>query len=101
MPIESIGKNLDELLVGLGETVEEVGRLAGSANADLVPGLSASLSKLERTLGSADAMIAPDSAMAQELEQLVIDLAQAAQSLRLLAERLEEHPEELLRGKTE
>ena len=46
-------------------------------------------------------MIAPDSATALELESLVGDLSQAAASLRIMAERLEEHPEELLRGKSE
>jgi paraquat-inducible protein B len=75
--------------------------LTASANTDLLPTMTASLEKLESTLASADALIAPDSAMAQELETLVVDLAGAAESLRLLAERLEEHPEELLRGKTE
>jgi hypothetical protein len=46
-------------------------------------------------------MIAPDSAMAMQLESMMSDLAGAAQSLKLLAQRLEEHPEELLRGKGE
>jgi hypothetical protein len=46
-------------------------------------------------------MISPESTMAQDLEQLLVDLAGAARSIRLLAERLEEHPEELLRGKSE
>jgi paraquat-inducible protein B len=66
-----------------------------------MPSMMASLRKLEATLASADTMIAPNSAMAQELEQLVVDLAGAAHSMRLLAERLEQHPEELLRGKQE
>jgi hypothetical protein len=46
-------------------------------------------------------MISPESAMAQELEQLAVDLSEAAPSIRLLTERLEEYPEELLRGKRE
>ena len=46
-------------------------------------------------------MLAPDSPLAFELERLVTDLAAAARSLRGLAERLEEHPEELIRGKSE
>ncbi len=101
VPIESIGQNLDQVLVGLRETLVEIKSLAGAAKADLMPSLMASLGKLEETLESADTMIAPNSAMAQELEQLVLDLAGAAHSIRLLAERLEQHPEELLRGKEE
>ena len=101
IPIESIGRNLEEVLKGLSGALDEVKELAGAVNEDLVPSLSASLAKLEETLSSASAMISPESAMAQDLEQLLVDLAGAARSIRLLAERLEEHPEELLRGKSE
>ena len=72
-----------------------------SANAELLPGMTAALVRLEQTLASADAMISPDSSMTLELESLVGDLSQAADSLRIMAERLQEHPEELLRGKSE
>ena len=101
IPIESIGQNLDEVLVNLSATLSSVQDLTGSANADLVPSLVASLGKLEDTLASADSMIAPDSAIAADLEKLMGDLSTAARSLRILAERLEEHPEELLRGKSQ
>ena len=65
----------------------------------MLPGITSSLDKLESTLESADGLIAPDSALAEELERLVADLAEAARSIRLLSERLESHPEELLRGR--
>jgi paraquat-inducible protein B len=101
LPIESIGNNLNEAFANLSQTLQSVDNLTNSANANLLPQLTASLVKLEETLASADAMIAPDSAMAIELKSMMSDLAGAAQSLRLLAQRLEEHPEELLRGKGE
>ena len=99
VPIESIGCNLDESLVRLSQVLEEVRQLAGTTNRDVLPGITASLDKLETTLESADTLIAPDSVVAQELERLVADLAEAARSMRLLSERLESHPEELLRGR--
>jgi hypothetical protein len=95
------GIRLDGILGGLSETLDEIQKLAGVANEDLVPGPSSSLARFEETLSSADAMISPESAMAQELEQLVVDLSEAARSIRLLTERLQEHPEELPRGKRE
>lgn len=101
IPIESIGKNLEEVLIGLRGAIDEMRSLAGSANEDIVPGIAASLGKLEKTLESADTLISPESPMARELEGLVVDLSEAARSIRLLAERLEQHPEELLRGKEE
>jgi paraquat-inducible protein B len=101
VPIDSIGQNLDEVLVTLRGTLDEIGSFAGAAKEDLMPSLASSLEKLEATLQSADSMIAPDAALPRELERLIIDLAEAARSIRLLADRLEEHPEELLRGKQE
>ena len=52
-------------------------------------------------LSSAEALIAPESPVAQDFESLVSDLSEAARSIRMLTERLEEYPEELLRGKSE
>lgn len=101
VPIEAIGKNLDEVLIGLKSTLGEVESLAGTANSDLMPSLTDSLGRLEKTLESADALISPGSPMARELGDLILDLAAAARSIRLLTERLEERPEELLRGKAE
>ena len=72
-----------------------------SGASDLLPGMTATLERLEQTLSSADALISPESATALEIESLVGDLSEAADSLRIMAERLEEHPEELLRGKSE
>lgn len=99
VPIESIGKNLDESLARLSATLAEIRELAGTTKRDVLPSVSSSLDKLERTLESADGLIAPDSALARELERLVSELAESARAIRRLSERLESHPEELLRGR--
>ena len=99
LPIESIGQNLDEVFTRLARTMVSIESITASADADMLPAMTATLERLESTLASADSMIAPDSALALELEGLVGDLADAAESMRIMAERLEEHPEELLRGK--
>lgn len=99
LPIESIGENLDASLARLSDVLVEIQQLAGTTNREVLPGIASSLGKLESTLESANGLIAPDSALAQEIERLVSDLAEAARSLRLLSERLETHPEELLRGR--
>jgi len=101
IPIESIGKNLDQVLIVLRTTLEEISDFAGSANEELIPSLASSLEMLESTLESADTLIAPGAALPRGLERLIVDLSEAARSIKLLAERLEEHPEELLRGKSE
>jgi paraquat-inducible protein B len=54
----------------------------------------ASLVQLER-------VAAPDSAPRRQLSQALHDLSLAARALRSLARSLEEHPEALLRGRSE
>jgi paraquat-inducible protein B len=52
-------------------------------------------------LDSANKLIRPDSALDTELSGTLQEVSRAARSLRLLADYLEQHPEALLRGKTE
>jgi paraquat-inducible protein B len=92
LPMEQIGSNLNSLLA-------ELRTLSHSMNADLVPSLTATLDNAERALASADSLIAPDAEATRELKRLMLELAEAAQAVRLLAEQLEQHPESLIRGK--
>ena len=90
--MEQIGANLNSVLV-------ELRTLSHSINVELVPSLAATLGSAERALASADSLIAPDAEASRELRRLLLELADAAQAIRLLAEQLEQHPEALIRGK--
>ena len=48
---------------------------------------------------SANSLIAPGSETRQELKKALSELAEAARSLRLLADQLERQPESLIRGR--
>ncbi|TDI97992.1 MAG: MCE family protein [Deltaproteobacteria bacterium] len=88
-PIEELKTGLSQFVKRLSEVpLEQVGN-----------NLNKTLEQLERTLASANALIAPDSEAGSELRRLLRDLADAAQSIRLLADHLEQHPEDLIRGK--
>jgi paraquat-inducible protein B len=90
MPIDDIGNNLDRLIVELKQTVGELGKLSSSINDEVAP-------SLVETLESANTLLGPTTQ--REFERLMLDLARTARSFRLLADRLEQHPEELLRGR--
>ncbi len=88
-PIEELKAGLSQFVKRLGEVpMEQVGN-----------NLNKTLKELDRTLASANALSAPDSEAGAELRRLLRDLADAAQSIRLLADHLEQHPEDLIRGK--
>jgi paraquat-inducible protein B len=92
VPIGEIAAKVDRL-------VGELETLTNQINRDMAPAITASLAGLEKTLESADAVIGPDSVVTVEIQRLLLDLNDTARSMRLLSERLEQHPEDLLRGK--
>ena len=92
------GLPLDEIGADLRETVAHVNELLASLEG-VTPSLIATLEKAEAMLASANELIAPDSSTAIELQRALHELAEAARSLRILADQLEQNPESLLRGK--
>jgi len=99
IPFDQIGGNVDKLVKTLEATIRELQQLAGQINKDVAPSLTASLEQLEATLTSANALIRPGSTTQRELERLMLDLSAAVKSIRLLADHLEQNPEDLLRGR--
>jgi paraquat-inducible protein B len=59
-----------------------------------MPGITASAQ-------GASELLSPTSTFSTELRRLLLELGQAARSLRLMADYLERHPESLVRGKEE
>jgi len=100
VPIEKIGSDLASALAKLDATLVELRSAGETVNREIAPTLLAALENAERTLASTESFVAPDSATGRELRRLIVELAEAARSVRLLADRLEQHPEELLRGKS-
>ena len=96
VPFDDIGRNLNDTLTQ-----------ARSAIAELKPEAQASLAEVRRTLASVQETLAradrhlldPSAPIQRNAEQTLLDLQRAAQSLRVLTDYLQRHPESLLRGK--
>jgi paraquat-inducible protein B len=58
------------------------------------------LSAANNTFNSAQQSLAEDAPLQQDLKQTLQDLSRAANSLKVLTDYLEQHPESLIRGKT-
>jgi paraquat-inducible protein B len=99
VPLEQIGADLHESLVALRATLVETRGVSKQLNEELAPTLAATLAQLEEAAGSTNAMLSPDSPTRREMQRSLTELAEAARSMRLLLEYLEQHPESLLRGK--
>jgi paraquat-inducible protein B len=64
-----------------------------------VPAANSAIKQAQGTLATAEAAIAADSPLREDLDQTLEDIAQAARSLKILLEYLEQHPDALIKGK--
>ncbi len=115
LPLAEIGRDLQQALAGanklinapeltetitlLNETLVELKGLSQTLNTESAPALTSTLSQAEATLSSAQSLIGPDAPTARELNRLLIELAEAARAIGLVADYLERHPEALIFGK--
>jgi len=76
-PLAQIGKDLTGTLGTLDKTIVEA----------------------ETTLKTIKHMFAPDAPLSQELQRTLVELAEAARTLRVLTDYLDRHPEALIKGK--
>jgi paraquat-inducible protein B len=114
---------LDQIAKEILETVEGGNRLINSHEAqEAIRNLNAALGNVEKLTGSVDQKVGglamnmdktlatlrealqvadPNSPAAVNLNHALEELSGAARSIRVLAEYLEQHPEALVRGKSE
>ncbi len=94
--IEEITKSVQAVLKKLENfPLDELGKdLSGT-----IENLNKAISQADNTLQTVEHMFAADAPMSQEMQRTLIELAEAARSLRVLADYLDRHPEALLRGK--
>ena len=91
MPLQEIGNNLNKAIVNLNLTLD-------SARGTMISARGA-LDSTNSLAGNANHLVAPGSIQAQELDTTLQSVAGAANSVRVLADYLDRHPESLIRGK--
>jgi paraquat-inducible protein B len=127
IPFESIGKNLDQTLAGvnalvndkqLGESVTELRStlastqtLVNNLNHGITPvmqrlpaianGLESSVQRTDKLIASLQTGYGGDSGFSRDVTRLMMQLSDAARSIRVLADLLSRHPEALIRGRTD
>jgi len=112
------GKNLNDLLADpkikealdkLSATIDDLDHLATNLNQQVLPlsteiqttakSARATLDQLDLTLASVRDVVAPDSSLRSELDRTLIEITNAARSLRVLSEFLEANPSAIITGK--
>ena len=67
----------------------------------LTASADAALNEIKNTAGNTNALTSPDSQFQYQLMKTLEEVASSARSLRLLANTLEQHPEALIKGKSQ
>jgi paraquat-inducible protein B len=93
--VNRVDRQVDPLAKEAKQTVKDIGKLARNLDSR-VGGVATSL---EKTLAAARGVISPDSPLVVELEDTLKKISAMSQSIRELADYLEQHPETLIRGK--
>ncbi len=109
LPYEAIGTDLTKALASLDQTLKSADKAVNRIDAEVTPGLRTTIEELRRTLSGADGvlknadatLVGPNAPAQQDLRDALQEMARAARSLRILTDYLEQHPEALLRGKSE
>lgn len=106
LPLESMSQELRDTMGGMRTTMAELRTAMGQAGEFIhavdqrtLPKAEATLEQMRATLARVEGTLDPDSAMRADIQQVLKELADAARSLRVLADYLERQPDALLYGK--
>ena len=114
VPFDQIGSNLQKTLITFNSTLHSAEQLTKGLNNNVAPEVLAAMKDVRNTLHNADntlstanqtfssaqQSLAEDAPLQQDLKQTLQDLSRAANSLKVLTDYLEQHPESLIRGKS-
>ena len=108
LPLDETMADARKALQSLDVTIKAADKLVQRMNAELMPEVRVTLEEARKTLdegrktlGAAKKTLSSDAPLQQDLRETLRELARTAQSLRVLTDYLERHPESLIRGKQE
>ena len=115
LPLGELASDAGKSMHSLDATLQSADKLLKSMDKSLVPEarsvmvearrsieeLRKTLGDARQTLGGADRVLSSEAPMQLDLRDTLREVSRAAQSLRVLTDYLEQHPESLIRGKKE
>ena len=99
LPLDQVATDLRQALQSLNRTLQSADSLVKRLDTEIAPAARETLEESRRTLKTAERTLNTDGPLQQDLRGALRELTRAAQSLRVLTDYLERHPEAVLRGK--
>jgi paraquat-inducible protein B len=100
-PRRGHGPRLARTLEEARKTLQNASAMIDQLGTKTLPEAQGALAQVKRTLASIDQAVSPEAPLRKDLQDSLREVGRAAQSLRVLADYLERHPESLLRGRRE
>jgi paraquat-inducible protein B len=115
MPLEELAGDARKTIQSLDSTLKSAEKLLKNVDGTVIPearsvlsearqsleDVRATLGTARTTLGGANQVLSSDAPLQLDLRDTLREVSRAAQSLRVLGDYLEQHPESLIRGKRE
>jgi paraquat-inducible protein B len=115
LPLQDMAGDARKSIRSLDETLKSADKVLKNVDRSLIPEahsaivdarqsldeVNKTLGEARKTLGGANQVLAPDAPAQVDLRDTLREVSRAAQSLRVLGDYLEQHPEALIRGKRE
>lgn len=101
VPVDKIAVDLRQALQSMHKMLQSTDLMVRRLDTELAPKAKETLEESRRALQAAERTLAADAPLQQDAREALRQLGRASQSLRLLADFLERHPEALIRGKKE
>jgi paraquat-inducible protein B len=108
LPLDELANDVRQTVQTLDATLKDADKMIRRVDKDILPEIGMTLEEARKTLdegrktlGAAKQTLSADAPLQQDLRETLRELARTAQSLRVLTDYLERHPESLIRGKQE
>lgn len=101
MPIEEIGKDTKTAIETFNSTLKTVDEAIKHIDVKVTPELHDALVDLRNSLAKVDGVLAQDAPVQEDLRSALREVSRAAASARVLFDYLEQHPDSVIRGKSE
>jgi paraquat-inducible protein B len=99
LPLDETTAEVRQAIRSLDQALRSTDRLVTGLDREVMPEVRASLTQIKRTLDEAQKTLASDSPLQHDARDALNEVTRAAQSLRVLMDYLDRHPESLLLGK--
>ncbi len=99
MPVDKIGVELRQALQSMNKMLQSTDLLVRRLDNELAPKARETLEESRKAMQAAERTLAADAPLQQDAREALRQLGRASQSLRLLADYIERHPEALIQGK--